>query len=63
MGAFLSLVERRREGEGICEDEGLSLGGMGCSKLSGLLEKGRGDIEVGGVDDSGLSGKRGKWSS
>ena len=63
MGAFLSLMERRREGEGICEDEGLSLGGMGCSKLSGLLEKGRGDIEVGGVDDSGLSGKRGKWSS
>ena len=60
MGAFLSLMERRREGEGICEDEGLSLGGMGGSKLSGLLENGRDDIEVGGVDDSGVSGKRGK---
>ena len=38
MGAFFSLVEHHRKGEGICEDEGLSLGGMGCSKLSGLLE-------------------------
>ena len=60
MGAFFSLVECRREGEGICGEERLSLGGVGCSRLSGLLENWRCDIEVEVGDDSRVSGKRGK---
>ena len=53
-------MERRIEVEGICWEERLALGGVGYAKLSGLLEKGRGDIEVEVGGDAEVSGKRGK---
>ena len=53
-------MERRLGVKDVCGEERWALGGVGCSKLSGLLEKGRGDMEVEEDDDSEVSGRIGK---